>query len=104
VPKSKAGRRDVPLAPLVVAELKRWRLACPLGELDLVFPTPAGGVSHSCILKDGFGPIQVKAGVVNNAGKPRFGLHALRHAAAAMLTEQGLNVQTPGIPLRYPAL
>jgi integrase len=41
-PKSRAGARDIPLAPSVVNALKRWRLACPLGALDLVFPNRVG--------------------------------------------------------------
>jgi integrase len=36
--KSKAGKRDIPLAPLVINTLKQWRIECPQGELDLVFP------------------------------------------------------------------
>ena len=57
-PKSKAGKRDIPLTSMATAELRRWRFACPKGELDLVFPSPSGSVvSHACILKDGFGPI-----------------------------------------------
>jgi integrase len=99
-PKSRAGKRDIPLAPMVVTELRRWRLACPKGDLDLAFPSPAGGVlSHACILKDGFGPLQLAAGVVHHvphadgetAPKAKYGLHALRHAAAALFIEQGFG-------------
>ena len=43
-PKSAAGKRSVPLPPIVVNTLKEWRLACPKGALDLVFPNGAGGV------------------------------------------------------------
>lgn len=97
-PKSKAGKREVPLAPMVVSELRRWRLACPKGPLELVFPAPDGQVvSHSCILKDGFGPLQLAAGFVKSSEgvqgepKPKYALHALRHAAAALFIEQGLS-------------
>ena len=38
-PKSKAGDRLVPLGPLVLNALREWKLACPKGELGLVFPT-----------------------------------------------------------------
>src|SRR5262249_39340084 len=31
-PKSDAGRRTIPLAPMVVSALREWRLACPKGE------------------------------------------------------------------------
>lgn len=37
-PKSKAGKRDIPLAPIVVNALEKWKEECPKGELDLVFP------------------------------------------------------------------
>ena len=41
-PKSAAGRREIPLAPIVVNALREWKLACPKGELGLVFPTRTG--------------------------------------------------------------
>jgi integrase len=41
-PKTRAGRRVVDMPATLVAELKRWKLACPKGELDLVFPNSAG--------------------------------------------------------------
>jgi len=93
-PKSDAGRRDVPLAAIVVSTLREWRLACPKGDLDLVFPNGRGKVeSHANILHRGFWPLQVKAGVTVSrrdvAGKAenreaRYSLHALRHAAAPL--------------------
>lgn len=55
-PKSKAGRRDIPMSPMVQNALKEWKLACPrkkaerdeAGELWLVFPTGEGRVEwHS---------------------------------------------------------
>jgi integrase len=39
--KSKAGKRDIPLAPMVVNTLRAWRLA---NVGDLVFPTGTGNV------------------------------------------------------------
>ena len=41
-PKSASGVRTVPLAPEVLSALKEWKLACPKGEADLVFPTASG--------------------------------------------------------------
>jgi integrase len=41
-PKSKAGYRTVPFGPLVLRELREWKLAGPKGKLGLVFPTPGG--------------------------------------------------------------
>jgi integrase len=92
-PKSEAGTRDIPLAPMVLSTLKAWRLACPIGELDLVFPTGAGRVeSHGNILARVFWPIQIAAGVTAN-GDAKFSLHALRHAAAALWIEQRLSAK-----------
>jgi len=101
-PKSEAGEREIPMTPMVVSTLKEWRLACPKGEhnpLDLVFPSPAGApLTHSCVLKDGFGPLQIAAGICRyktikgeKVAKAKFGLHALRHAAAALFIEQGMS-------------
>ncbi|GJE42859.1 tyrosine-type recombinase/integrase [Methylobacterium soli] len=103
-PKSKAGIRDIPLPPTLLRELKAWRLACPNGPLGLVFPTTTGTVQgHANILHRFFWPLQVEAGItVLKDGKDeqgratkvsaaKYGLHALRHAAAALWIEQGLN-------------
>jgi integrase len=43
-PKSQSSTRSIPLAPEVMAALKVWKLACPKGELDLVFPTETGSI------------------------------------------------------------
>jgi integrase len=82
-PKSASGVRAVPLAPDVLSALKEWRLACPKGEADLVFPTAAGKVEqHASMLLD-LAPAMVVAGVVDKAGKPKYGLHAMRHFYAS---------------------
>ncbi|HUS95288.1 MAG TPA: tyrosine-type recombinase/integrase [Hyphomicrobiaceae bacterium] len=92
-PKSKAGRRDIPLAPMAINALREWRLACPKakgGALDLAFPNGSGRVeSHANIRNRVFGPLQVACGITGPDGKPKYGLHALRHAAASLFIEQG---------------
>jgi len=105
-PKSKAGTRDIPLSPIVAGSLREWKLACPKGELGLVFPNGVGGVeSHGNLLSRVFWPIQITAGVVvmkdglDDQGRPaqvpdaKYSLHALRHAAAALWIEQGLGAK-----------
>ena len=37
-PKSEAGERTVPISPMVLNALREWKLRCPKGNLDLVFP------------------------------------------------------------------
>ena len=41
-PKTRAGYRDIEIPPELVSELRRWKLACPTSELDLVFPNSLG--------------------------------------------------------------
>jgi integrase len=49
-PKSHAGERAIPIGPMVANTLREWRLACPKGDLDLVFPTAGGGATRtSCV-------------------------------------------------------
>jgi integrase len=86
-PKSEAGERTVPLTPIVLNTLREWKLQCSKGKLGLVCPTGRGNVeSHSNIVKRGFEPIQVAAGVTVEAKLRRAkytGLHALRHFYAS---------------------
>jgi integrase len=68
-PKSEAGDREIPISPMVVNALIEWRrLACPKGELNLVFPNGAGKVeSHANIANRGFYPLQRTADIVEPA-------------------------------------
>jgi integrase len=81
-PKSAAGTRTVPLAPIVANTLREWKLK---NKHDLVFPTGTGGVeNHSNIVQRGFMPAQVAAGITDAKGKAKYsGLHALRHFYAS---------------------
>ena len=90
-PKSKAGRRDVPMAPMIVNALKAWKLACPVTKLDLVFPSAGGrvltnGTIHHCCWR----PLQRTLGMVGEDGaSPLYTFHSLRHVAASLFIEQG---------------
>jgi integrase len=82
-PKSKAGSRDIPLAPMAANALRKWRPACPKGELNLVFPNRHGRVQTLQNLRDRvFLPLQKAAGI----SKP-YGFHSLRHAFASLAIE-----------------
>ena len=100
-PKSDAGKRSIPLAPMVVNALKEWRLACPKGREGLVFPTDQGKARQlNTIHTHGLVPLQVAAGIMAEQGddsvngnkrkraRPKYGLKALRHAAASLFIEQ----------------
>jgi len=88
-PKSEAGARTVPLSPIVMNTLREWKLACPKGELGLVFPNTKGKVeSLSKIMQRGFLPAQIAAGVTSGPtpeAAKYTGLHALRHFYASWL-------------------
>jgi integrase len=83
-PKSESGQRTLPLAPIVVNTLREWKLSCPKGKMDLVFPNGAGGIENlSNILTRGLGPAQIAADVVTKNGKAKYAMHALRHFYAS---------------------
>jgi integrase len=42
MPQTKTSKRKIDLGPVVMKEMKKWRLACPKNDLDLVFPNDAG--------------------------------------------------------------
>jgi integrase len=84
-PKSEASERTVPLPPMVVAALREHRLASARSALGLVFPNIRGGIEHrNSIVKCGFHPAQIAAGVVDQHGGAKYkGLHSLRHFYAS---------------------
>jgi integrase len=84
-PKSAAGKRTVPLPPLLVSALREHRLACTKNDLDLVFANGRGNIEHrNTIVEHGFHPAQVAAGVIDKHGNAKYpGLHSLRHFYAS---------------------
>lgn len=92
MPKSEAGQRAIPLSPMVVNVLREWKLACPKGELGLVFPNSLGNIeSHSNLVNRIWRPTQVAAGVIDDEGNPRYRFHSLRRFAASWFIEQGFS-------------
>ncbi|ANN59771.1 integrase [Mesorhizobium loti NZP2037] len=98
-PKTKAGRRTIPIGKRLVNALREWKLACPKGELNLVFPTLEGNVMyHANVIKQWVHPPQIAAGVTVKTGTdedgrpvmaPKYtGLHAFRHFYASFCINQ----------------
>jgi len=99
-PKSEAAFRTIPLPPVAVTVLKRWRLRCPKSSLNLVFPSLERRVmTHRYMTLNILKPILIAAGVFEEKmGKGgviewvhRYTLHEFRHAAAALWIEQRVS-------------
>jgi integrase len=107
-PKSKQGRRVVPIPAGLAQVLREWRLICPKAEsgqvdaegnpvrvLNFVFPNGSGKVEgHGNVINRGFLPAMIAAGVTVPSGKrdadgaevrtaKYTGLHSLRHFYAS---------------------
>jgi integrase len=86
-PKSAAGRREIPAGPMVLNALRRWRLQCSKGDLDLVFPNRVGNVTtHSNTLKRHFKPLCRQVSV-------EMRWHDMRHFAVSLWIEQGFSIK-----------
>jgi integrase len=86
-PKSKYGRRKVPLSEGMARELEaRWLLVDDVE--GLVFPSEAGTVIDSSNLMQ---RVLKKAG--RRAGVPWVGFHSFRHTCATTLFRSGLNAK-----------
>ncbi len=88
-PKSKHGRREIPLDHALVSVLRRHRASTewPRDE-DLVFPTLAGTPFEPRNLRR-----RALAPVAEEVGAPWAGFHAFRHTCASMLFERGANAK-----------
>jgi integrase len=83
-PKTKGSKRKIDLAPQLVTHLKEWRLGCPKGEIDLVFPNEDGKpLSPINMVRRKYEP------ALKAAGLQRIRFHDLRHTFASLLIDQG---------------
>jgi integrase len=80
-PKSKEGRRTIPIDPRLVLALKAWKLN--RGEQEFVFPTSTGAIEHHANMLRSLRPAMRAAGLVAKNGKPKYALHAFRHFFAS---------------------
>jgi integrase len=104
-PKTKKALRTIPLSAPLVAELRRWKLACPPTANDLVFPAASGHpLGRSAANRDVLKPALKRARL-----PARITIHSLRHAFATALLSQRTPVNevsgllghaTPAITMR----
>lgn len=85
-PKTKGSARRIDLAPVLVRELAKWKLAS--GNNDLVFPSEVDTpVLHENLVRRHFKP------ALKAAGLPDIRFHDLRHTYASLLFAQGENIK-----------
>lgn len=86
-PKTKHGRRDVPLAAGLADRLRRHLVGLPAGAETLVF-SAAGG---SALDPDNLRSRMLKP-LVRKIGAPWAGFHTLRHTYASLQLARGVNI------------
>ena len=86
--KTDTSDRKIDLGPAMMTALKKWKLACPTSELNLVFPNKAENpINHNNLVNRHFNP------ALKAAGLPKIRFHDLRHTYASLLIEQGENIK-----------
>ncbi len=87
-PKSRCSVRKIDITPSLAQELKRWKLASPVNEHDLVFPSPEGSISiHENVVKRYYNP------ALRRAGLRQVSFHSMRHTNASMRIASGQNIK-----------
>lgn len=90
-PKSRAGRRTIPLPPEVVNDLKAHKLRT--GGKGLVMPSASGTpLRRENLLRRWWAPLCVRAGLSEPQGV-KYGMHAVRHAAASNWISAGVDLK-----------
>jgi integrase len=99
--KTEASRKPVPLHPLVIEELRRWKqTSLYRTDEDYLFPSVQKNGSQplqpDMILKRHIRPALVRIGV-----KKQIGWHSFRHGLATMLRQKGVDIKTAQELLRH---
>jgi len=88
VPKTANAIRKVDIPDSLIYELKKWKMACPVSDLDLVFPSQIGKVVyHTNFVSGAF------ASALRRAGLRHVSVHSLRHSNASMRIQAGQNAK-----------
>jgi integrase len=88
-PKSRHGKRDVPIDSQLVSELRSHRAAADDSDSDaLAFPSSTGTpLDHTNTLR------RILRPVAEEVGAPWAGFHTFRHTCASILFESGRNAK-----------
>ena len=88
-PKTKAGKRIIPLVPWMITALERWRDIAPPSEHGLVWPRPSGGPVSAHDDADAWHGLLAAAGV-DRGGDRQWVLHEARHTTVSLLEAAGV--------------
>lgn len=87
-PKSKSAIRKIDLPDTLIPELRKWKLACPLSEHDLMFPSQDGQITcHDNAMKRHFNQ------ALRRAKLRHVSFHSLRHTNASIRIYAGQNIK-----------
>jgi len=87
-PKTKASKRRIDVDDDLLLEIKKWKLRCPMGNHDLVFPNRDGNpMDATNMIKRIWYPI------LRRAGLPRNRFHLLRHTNVSLRIAAGQNIK-----------
>jgi len=99
--KTSAGRRDIPMSPVLRQMLLAWRVRCPRknGELHRVFPALGNLRAWPLPRANGGGPLiynnflcRIWAPMLKRLGLPAVTPHSARHSFISVLQAQGVEV------------
>ena len=99
--KTEAGRRDIPMSPMLREMLLGWRVRCPRkdGQLERVFPAPGVPRAWPLPREGGGGPLvygsfrkRYWAPMLKRLGLPAVTPHSARHSFISTLQAQGVEV------------
>lgn len=98
-PKSKNSIRKIDMSDILVHELKIWKLACPINDHDLVFPSPEGKTTcHDNVVKRYFNP------ALRQAGLRHVSFHSSRHTNASLRIQGGQNIKYLSLQLGHASI
>ena len=87
-PKTRYSIRKVDLPNNLIYELIKWKLASPINDYDLVFPSPEGKVTcHDNVVKRYF------YRALRKSGLRYVSFHSLRHSNASLRIASGQNIK-----------
>jgi integrase len=101
-PKSAASKAPVPMVPLLAGFIRQWQKETTYGRAtDWVFASTRLKGKRPRVANMLVEDAAVKAGVLREGEKVRFGFHNLRHSLASFLVRKGTDAKTVQAMLRH---